>query len=263
MSMRWVPLLWILGCAADTTVVAPDLDALVRAYEQPSGQLDGLLAGELFATVAPTLQSLSAVANQTFFTDALESARMGLVDLGVDPALDIDGHLDVHMICPGFEPDAEPDAERDGTLDLYVPVDNAHLGPVVFGPADRCKFDGVPTDASVAIPLPDSIQGVIDGEVAIHLGGPVGLTSTAPPKPLVRILGDVSFEALPTLHDVDFRVPEVGRLELRIPLKAGGEVIVFIERDAIGLREKRGDWSCSEANAPPCVEAFAEAAFSR
>ena len=244
--------LWVSNaCTVDVKLVTPNMDALVRAYEDPRGELDVLLAGELFESVIDRVDTLSSLAGQDFVIDSITAAISGLRDAGIDPDLDVDGHLNLRVICPGEQSEAAPDAKRNGTLTLQVPVDDAALGPVAFGTAKRCHFSQVPQVGWLSGELPETWHGVLDGELSIHLGGPIGLDSTTLPRPLVQVDGELQLDGAPVIRDFDFRIPSVDRFETRLELERG-EVILFVENDGFGLREKRGEWRCSRDADPPC-----------
>ena len=252
---------WI--ACSDTPAVhdAPDLEALAAVYDAPDGTLDTALANELFEAAETTLLPLSVLAGQRFALDAIEEARRGLLDHGLDPSLDLVGRLRVRIICPGYDAPAVPDADRDGTLELTIPVLGAHLGPVAFGPARRCRFDGVPSSAWTPAGVAGQVRGELDGEVAIHFGSAIGLTTENLPTPLVRIAGTVQLEQGVSLSDLDFRIPAPGEIEVRVPLVDGTNVLLFATREGLGVRERRGVFMCSLTDDPPCREAFTKGLF--
>lgn len=245
-----------LGCALEGPVDPPNLDGLLAVYDMPTGRLDEELANDVFTSARPSLESLATLAGLQFIADSIHSIGDGLDEEGFDGGLvaDVDGRVEVHIICPGEGTDGAPDPARDGALFLHVPVGDAALGPVAFGHAEACRFAHPFRVSKFRHRRSASRVGMIDGPLAVHFGKPLRLGDASKLTPLVELQGELRIEGLGSIDGTDFRLASERRIETRFELDDGGEIIIFRERDTLGMRARRGTWVCTHDGSPRCLE---------
>jgi hypothetical protein len=250
------------ACSTPEEPQRPDLDWLVAAYENPTAELELSAVSEALREALPALRSVQALDNVRFVLQSLDDASAGLMVKGLDAELqaDIEGHADIHVICPGDQPDQAdlaPDAERDGTLSLRVQIRQAALQPVITGTASRCRIRELP-EALRPSWLPESeepLRAELDGALAIHTGVPLVLGRETTLRPIFRIDGTLRVADLPPLQHFDFRIPAADSFEIRIPI--GEEhVILVLTREGVAIRERRGEWVCQSAMEGACAQMF-------
>jgi hypothetical protein len=248
----------LAGCAAepDDGPAPPDLQWLVDAYQAPpTAELDLARARAQLEEALPILGSVRALENVQFVLQSLEDASSGLVIRGLDRELtgDIDGHANVHVVCPGDGLDAAPDAARDGVLHLRILIREAAIQPVITGQADKCRLGKIPS-GSLQQPA-EAFGAELNGALAIHTGAALVLGRATPLRPIIRVEGTLSVAELPPLSHFDFRVPAADTLEVRVPIGAA-HVILVLANDSIAIRERRGEWTCETVEGGACTPNF-------
>jgi hypothetical protein len=166
----------------------------------------------------------------------------------------VDAVVWAERTCRGWDDAGAPDRDRDGALRLTALVTGGRLHNVVWGTAERCRVRPLPGEEGAA---PGSL--FVDGKVKVLLYeglGPEG----AGPRFLVRIDGIVGDGVELRDGGFDFRVLGEPRLEIRIPIPAGGgDVIASVGASGVELRTAEGTFACPpEAGA--CALAGARAA---
>ena len=250
----------LAGCADETQLVAPDLSALVRDYEQPTAEFDPAAAQRAITNALPWLSSLTTIDSMHFLLDSIDAAQAGFAVHGTDQELEaaIDGHATLRVICPGLDGTAPPDAERDGSIELTTIISDAAFEPVMFGRARACSLGQLPDGILPPwLPaLPQQLRARLDGEIALHLGERLVLGRETTLRPLVSIAGTLNVEGVGELHDLDFRMPAPGVLEVRIQDSRGQAAIVVADQTSIAIRERRGMWVCSLDGGVSCLPSF-------
>jgi len=219
---------------------APDMSAVIAAYQQPTLSIDASNLGTIAGSTIPigsTVQQLLAVvsemgaaisesgkANQE--TESREPWEPGMQTQGVDG----DAFMKVHRICPGWV--QGPPDEANGALDLIVGLTEAGVDPIIWGTATACKLGT------------GSASMQVNGALNLYLGDGVAFDQLETSLKLFQLSLD-EVKGGSTEHvETDFRlggIPE--RLEYRV--FAGDQFAIYFEEAAVrGYRAANGTFSC-------------------
>ncbi|MGB3052404.1 MAG: hypothetical protein WBB42_15495 [Polyangiales bacterium] len=165
------------------------------------------------------------------------------------------GAIRVNYICPGLDPrqfddgyEADPDP-ANGSIDLFMTLDSAGIGRVVWGTAAKCLYlvpiDGDNCEAS------GCVESSYDGGVALDLG------DTVPPdEDITQLLVTFVLEGTIGLDDINFPINQSFRVkladttELVILVDIGDPALTetfnyIFQGDAQLIRDKNGVFGCS------------------
>jgi hypothetical protein len=247
------------GCSPPPLSIpdAPDMDALVEAYDQPSGEFDPAEEDEVRATLAVLGALVERTRVASYFFDVVEN----IVDETEDTAggseeagltLEADGYLRVKRICTGWVAPAVPDAEANGQLDLTTTFRESRLDPVIWGNAAKCRYLAGETRLELR-QVPDTPYGI-----GVHWGVGVDIQSLAERRLLfaLNLTGVVGEEELDL--QFDFRTLTGRSIEYRIEQDDGSFVASINRADTVTLRAENGTFECEAGLA--CVQMAAEVA---
>jgi hypothetical protein len=227
--------LGILGCESELEVpTPPDLEPLVRAYEDPTGDL-------AFGDVAVTVNAASA--DLDFFDradvsayvspllDSLAARFAGTAILSDEGGpFDIDATIEVTHRC------------TEGRVRLTAVMRKNHLERVAWGEADHCSEDIVARG--------ETYRTFFDGKFALYLYEPGRAGYWA--RFLIAMNGTIRVEDHTFDGAIDFRIG-AGRLDVRLGAPDGGDVIASLSRSGlIQLRTASTTYTC-DVTARRCV----------
>lgn len=245
------------GCGADPIdkPKAPDMSALVRAYEKPDGTFDEAavagLEAELLArvpivarlgfdvTVAGAVDAaVDASEDPPKETESVPGSDSETPAEGGDSLLQGSGYLVITRLCNGWQSPPVA-AKENGSMALNVGFTDDGLDPVVWGTLTECKYvyDGTPVTVG-------GRGNDDDGDVRIHIARKDILSNP--------MLFDLNAEVLlgaeaPKEVDFDFRIlPNVG-FELRLPGTNGAVVVQVVGGDLGAIRADNGTFTCDLA----------------
>jgi hypothetical protein len=244
---------------------APDMTALVAAYETPEGTFDEATVAALTAELlerAPIVQrlgfdvSIAGVVDQAVDeSDDPSKETTSVPGSGSEVAADEggsllqgNGYLVITRICDGWSSPAVA-AQENGAMALNAGFTEDGLDPVVWGTLTECKylFDG--TQVTVGGRGNDD-----DGDVRLHLAEKDLLS-----HPLLFDLdAEVTLGSDPPREvDFDFRILPGEGFELRLPA-TNGHVVVQVADGQLGtIRADNGDFTC-DLSAATCTNEAGE-----
>ncbi|MET0595692.1 MAG: hypothetical protein ABW133_23545 [Polyangiaceae bacterium] len=248
-----------VACAADPPLEVPNLDELVHAYEHPTAEVDVVAAERIVDSALGTHLAAFLAGRLHFVSEAIDAAAKGFAtgQIDLDEDLGLTGKVKVRVICPGSERDRAPDATRNGTVSLQTLIADNAVGPVAFGEAKACIVDlkDVPLPPWVHVSIPEFHPARIDGPVALHVGQ-LALNRPISIAPIIAIEGTLSIENLLSVDHFDLRLPGGPVVETRVKLPNGTHAVVFADQVEIGVRERRGTWTCEITGAARCLPNF-------
>jgi hypothetical protein len=225
---------------------------LAAQYDAPTATLDPATARTIFEQTAPLRPALGSFTGLTFLRETLEDATAVEFD-HMDIANDVQGSIEAHTACPGWENDPTPDDATAGSIDVTMGVENSKVQRAFAGHATECRFLAGPQGAS------SNVQATMTLEV--DLGSDLGFGDPAPPI-LIRAsnatiaVNDMSVDLLE--HGLSFRLNTDGSVSTLIdPTTFGfgtaGTLLLTARPDGSwALRVRDGEWICSEGS-PQCA----------
>jgi hypothetical protein len=230
-----------LGCAEAADVPdVPDLEALREEYNAPTAALDGEDIRRVLDTFPELEQLARALRTADPLIDSIDDARDAASQRS-GSGVDLRGALTIDLTCPGEGAEPRFDQASNGSLELDLAVEAGVIKQAFWANARRCLLRGAL--GSVAFPVE------LDGPIAIDLGAPIGLRRAwQRDRTLVSLLGTISFDTI-TLRDLSARY-STGEFEYLQNLE-GGSVVLFVNDDGVGLRDRDTTWLC-ERGAGAC-----------
>lgn len=239
---------------------APDMDALVQAYDQPSADFDPAEADEVRAALAVLDAVLERTGIASYFFDVLENvvgeteSTAGGASEGeaADLTLEADGYLRIKRICNGWVAPAVPDAAANGQLDLTTTFTELGLDPVIWGNAMQCRYLAGQTRLELR-QIPDSAYGL-----SVHWGEGVDLQSLVERRLVfaLNLIGVVGEEELDLKFD--FRTLTGRAVEYRIEQDGGSFIASVTRANTVLLRAANGTFECEQGLA--CLQLATEGA---
>lgn len=256
-------LLGLSGCGDLELPPPPDMSALVRAYDEPDGELTAETAAELGASVATTVTDTQA-------SSPIELMGEMVTDLqdtsNADPAsdeepsesesdsgtllgekLDVAAIVRLHHKCRGWE--GETPEEGNGTLDITATLDSYGLIPTIWGTAKQCRHARRGSNVE------------LDGDIRVRIGEDerVKLRELTELPYLVEFEGNAVVEFDGERSELDlhshFRVMPYEKIQLLIVLPDGTFVVGEFNLSSLetsgeqvitgGLITRDEKWSCS------------------
>lgn len=232
------------GCSEKNNVdkpVAPDMGALVSAYEHPTVALSSsraieavaeqALLGEMMDRLTTAFPEIEEAVNQGLFSDG-ESGPFGVGESSDRKPLRVTGagYLKVVRICPGVDPDSGP-KDENGTINLVVGFTEQGVDPVVWGTVRSCQF------------VVGGEALILDGDVQLHIGENLQFDGFGAAPILVHIAGSLQSGGGDEAMDVDFRVLPDGTIEYRLMVD-GGHVVYWERVTERGIRAANDNFSC-------------------
>jgi hypothetical protein len=248
---------------------APDLSALVAAYERPELPLDETIVAALVgqveeqvdavallcgwdeaalqscllqgqcpecALLSEVLAQLEGLEDESGTEQQSQELRRSLVTRSA--ALEIggntvegDGFVRVTRICDGWTEGAPLDAEANGELRFIAGFDDVGFDPVVWGDFEGCRMRLGEQNLELALELSLAFpeRVAFDSE----LGGiPV----------IFSLVGELQSENSTIEVDLDFRAT-TGLFETRV--RSGEQSLVFVAAPQLGFRAANGTWVCT------------------
>jgi hypothetical protein len=236
----------LASCAAPELAVgkpaAPDMSAVVAAYENPTAVLDTatLQSAVSLATTRATLVAATDVYRR--LTGGIEQASQAYNEKhppsGSGPTFEASGYLSVTRICDGWATSPSPDP-ANGTLGLTVGFTQQGIDPVIWGGFERCLYRVGQSQILLAnAPGPDA-------GVRAYVGAALSFSAITA-SPIIVALGvhaELDGSAEDAVFDVRLGGPS-GPVELRIPA-TGGQVIASVAADqSLSFRAANGTFSC-------------------
>ncbi len=236
--------LWTIGCTEELPErkpPAPDMSALVIAYQQPTLAIDASNLASIAGSTLPvgsTVQELLALVSEmgSAIGQGAEASKekqsRGPWDPGVrTQAVDGDVFMKVHRICPGWVA-GEPPNEANGAIDLIVGFTENGFDPVIWGTTTACKLGR------------DAGAMQVGGSLNLYIGEAVAFDQLETSMKLFQLSVDVIKGASTKHEETDFRTGgDPQRLEYR--LFAGEQFVIYFEEAAVrGYRAANGTFSC-------------------
>jgi hypothetical protein len=230
-----------LGCteAADVPDV-PDLEALQREYDDPTGSLDGVDLRRVLDAFPELEQVAGALRTADPLIENIDDARE-VANERSGSGVELRGALTIELACPGAAAEPRFDAASSGSLSFDLAVDRGLIKPSFWATARRCALRGAL--GSQAFPVE------LDGEIAVDVGAPISLgRAWQRGRTLLSMRGNVSIDTL-ILRDMSARYG-ARDFEYLQDLE-GGSVVLLVTEDGIGIRDRDTTWFC-ERGAGAC-----------
>jgi hypothetical protein len=199
---------------------------------------------------------LEAISGLGFIRDVVESATS--ID-DPDLAVDVDGALDAHAACPGWDATLPADDATNGFIDVTIGVEDTRVQRSFSGHATNCRFvterSGQRANAVASMDLEVDLGGSLGlGESvpailvrATNLSGTIGTVPLALGQQVVsfRLLADDSVETLIAMAT--------------LPISVAGTALIALRPDGSwSLRARDSEWVCSTSGgSAPCVPGVA------
>jgi hypothetical protein len=253
------------GCSA-APEPPPTPQAVVQLserYERPTGTLDESTARKLVERRLPQVKALKALTGLTFLREVIEDATRSNLD-ATDLTVDVQGSIDVHTPCPGWDRGFVADEDKTGFFELTMGVDASRVQRAFTGRATRCRFSAqlggerVKVTASMAVEL-DLGRSLGLGEPVPSLLVRFSELSTEVSGALERGRAELGLD----LHDVgdalSVRVGGDDVLETLVDLETlnigqrGTFLLALRDDGKVGVRGRDSAWVCSSERSAPCV----------
>lgn len=259
----------IAGCQNDLPIrsvdkpPAPDMQALIDAYDVPSGTLGAGSVAELARAVVDRVSTADGLKLDQHLIDAARQAVMQLANNnGAPPALPQatqstgpqanaqaltlkgKGYLVVTRICDGWGAVPVPDL-ANGLTQLTVGFDEQAVDPVIWGTLAMCKYRVGEHTVELDGREPDRSAG----DLRAFIGPNITLANfTALPNPvLIELVAQASLDGVAVLGHWSARITVATRaLEVLVPL-ADGNVVVSVDAgrsSLVQVRAANGLFSC-------------------
>jgi hypothetical protein len=229
----------VLACAQAADVPdVPDLDALQREYDDPSGGLEPEEVEELVERF-PELESMAAALRTVEPILARIDDARDTADGRSGSGVELRGALMVELACPGGARTPRYDKALNGSLSLELAVAGSEIQPTFWATAQGCLLLGA------VGPLAFPVE--IDGRIAIDVGSPIPLGGTwQRSRTLISHQGTISFGGL-TLRDLSARLSQ-DRFEYLFDTPSG-TVVLLVTEDIVGVRDRNATWFCDRGTA--------------
>jgi hypothetical protein len=227
------------GCSGAADIPdTPDLSALRAEYDSPSAMLDG----DGLITVlddAPPLQDLAAGFRSTnYVQDGIDQAS-GTTGQRAADRIRLQGGIHVTMRCPGALGQPVFDAATNGSLSLTIALADNRIRRDIGGQATQCVLKGSLLGRDIPV--------VVNGPIAIDLGGDLSLRSRWSGKLLMSLTGKLLIDDRLSLTNLSARYDDT-TFEHLLHLPDGSSVVISVSQDAIRVRARNGSWVCNEAH---------------
>jgi hypothetical protein len=262
----------VAGCNSFKLPEPPDMQPLVKAYEEPDGTLDSDNAEELGQQVLDSVMAAQMGAPVEVSNEVVDSvAKLGGAEPqgsdaaapsnpdSVDPAagtqtvagnkIDVAAKVKLHRICRGWN--NRIDEAKNGSVDLTVTFDQAGLIPTVWGELSHCRFKRGITSVE------------LDGVVQLHFGthqARIGLRALKSVGYLVNFDGSVMAiqDGAERHADIgaNFRAFPNGDIQLSVNMVDGTNVVAVFQAGALvptatmpamiaaGVITRDATWAC-------------------
>lgn len=240
-----------LGCAEEVAPpTPPDLSALVRQYEQPSGTVTAETARQLVEQAATTLglisnpDALFTLASDLFdaFADRKPVSRTAAVEAGLAQqaqavtvggvAVDAGAWMIYRRACPRANGNGAL-----GALEMTALTDlDAGFRPVIWGRAVDCRFIEADAEAGAA-------GSRIDGAIALH----IDWTDDGVGRVILRVDGALTLAGtlLEGIISLSWQTVEAGtEILTHFTLADGGGFLVGSLNDRLVIEGANGRFLC-------------------
>jgi hypothetical protein len=250
-----------VGCTSAPEPPSPPV-AVVRLserYERPTGSVDEATAREVVDRRMPLYEALEALAGIAFLRDVIAEAASAEQ---ADPqlAIDVQGALEVHAPCPGWDAEAMPREAETGFIELVIGVDASRVQRAFTGRTRNCQF--VAERGKHGPKLTASMTMELDLGRSLGLGEPVPSLLIRATELSSELEAAVDGFQLDEGTDVlSLRVGDDDRLETLLELESldigqsGTLLLALHEDDRMGVRGREGEWICGRKRREPCVRA--------
>jgi hypothetical protein len=213
----------------------PDLEALQRAYDQPSALLDAAAVRQISETF-PQLEALAAAfISAGPLIDRIEDART-TAGKRASSAIELRGGLSLTLPCPGREPDVALDEAVNGYLALELAVEESQIRRTFRATARHCLLRGMIASDPLAVE--------IDGAFAFDVGTHIPLRGTwMRGRTLAVADGTIAFGDV-TVRGVSARFGE-GSFE-HLHEVPGGTVVLQLGAAGFSIRGRDETWLCGK-----------------
>jgi hypothetical protein len=250
-----------VGCAA-APEPPPTPQAVMRLsqrYERLTASMDAAAARDLIDRRLPQYAALEALRSLAFLRDVIADATSPETEDAAG-AIDVQGSLEVHAPCPGWDAHDGPNDTEAGFIELVIGVDASRVQRAFTGRAENCRF--------VARHSGQEENVTASMQLELDLGHSLGLGERVPAL-LIRA-EEVSTESSDLTGELELgdpsevlsvRVVDAGRLEMLIELesldigKYGSFLLALREDERVGVRGRDGEWVCGRKRSDPCVRA--------
>jgi hypothetical protein len=144
--------------------------ALSERYERPTGTVDEHTARKIVERRLPQAKALKALAGLTFLRDVIEDATSHDLD-AADLTVDVQGSIDVHARCPGWDRGIVGDEDKTGFVELTMGVEASRVQRAFTGRATHCRFNAQLGGESVKVTASMAVE--LDLGHSLGLGEPV------------------------------------------------------------------------------------------
>jgi hypothetical protein len=248
-----------MGCAA-APEPPPTPQAVVQLsqrYERLTASMDAATARDLIDRRLPQYAALEALKSLAFLRDVIADATSPETEDAAQ-TFDVQGSLEVHAPCPGW--DADEGSDEAGFIELVIGVDASRVQRAFTGRAENCRF--------VAKHSGHKENVTASMELELDLGHSLGLGEPVPAL-LIRA-EEVSAELSDSVGELQLgepsevlslRVVDAERLEMLIELDSldidrhGSFLLALREDGRVGVRGRDGEWVCGRKRGDPCVPA--------
>jgi hypothetical protein len=226
---------------------------LAAQYDAVYATLDATTA----RTVLERTQSLQAVIRSFVGFEFLRNMVEDATSVDFDDtqlAVDIQGSIDAHTPCPGWQDGTPLDAATQGFIDVTIGVENSRVQRAFGGHTTQCRFIGYPPGAR------SNIVATMDLE--IDLGGSLGFGEPTPAI-LVRasnITGLIDNAVMNLAGQIiSFRIRTDNSLETLVDLTtlgaglSGSALLAGLMDGRWAVRVGNGQWICGVEGSEPCV----------
>lgn len=230
---------------------------LSELYERPTASLDQATAREIVNRHRPLRRALEALEGIAFFREVIAEAASERAD--TELGFDVQGALQVHSPCPGWNDETTPNEAETGFIELEIGVDSSRMQRAFTGRTRKCQFVSEDDDEH-APKLAVSMALEMDLGRSLGFGEPVPallIRATELSRELDLVLGGFQFDR--EVEVLSLRVDEHDRLETLLELEPlgiglGGTVLLALQdHGRVAVRGSEGEWVCGRKRREPCV----------
>jgi hypothetical protein len=228
-----LPLAAVACGGAANIPVTPDLSGLIANYDQPDGQLDSTLAGQVIADAPPMpelaagLRATGLIAGSVNDASTEETPQKG-------KGVRLQGSIDVTIRCPGDLASPVYDSTTNGTATVTLALENSAIKRTFGGEANGCVLRSQIGQTAVRI--------VVDGNIAFDLGGDIGIGQRWSGRLLAYLPGELDVAGY-VFQSVSARFDNA-TLEHLVRLANGTYVVLVFTDAGLSIRDKDGSWYC-------------------
>lgn len=252
------------ACGGLELPAGPELAALHAAYDDPRGTVDDESIAEVAALGLQRIDAILGLGRLDFVMESLTEVSEVVKEVARsdgDTHFRLKAVTSVERLCPGGgDREATGGAgggagDTHGVLTYTMRIERNGILDTVWGDFDHCQFPDPGEVFPGASELPRVAGSTItyDGTMDIYLGGDLQLADLSLQSFLFRLDGTMQVEGIDVDVDLDFRVHQDLRTEIRVPAQ-DGDVVFSFEPGATLVALEAGDGSyCCNFDERNCV----------